>query len=130
MLSLEIAKNTNDQSSFLKYCLKVFYFVRHEVYAKADRRKYKVREPIILATDFIKWNSTPPKTLDLFYYVTTCLLIEKTEDGCIIKVNDKAVIPGSTTLVKDLVRLLEYGCNLFPAYPVIRDVLASISQHV
>lgn len=130
MLELRIYNDELKQANAASFCLRLLRIIRAEIFLKANRQKYKVREPIILSIDFIKWNSAPPKTIDLFYYIADCLVLEKTDYGYIIKVNDKRIIPGSTTLIKDLVRLLEYGCALFPPYPLIRDILSSVNLYI
>ena len=130
MLQLIIPIDNEETSGLLnRYVRRLFQVIQQDIQYKANRQKYKVREPYILQMNFIKWNDKPPDTIDLFYYITHSLYLHKGRNCYIIELNDRPLVTGSKTLVKDLVRLLEYGNENLPPYPLIRDILLYYQIH-
>ena len=68
-------------------------------------------------------------TFDLFYYITHCLYLHRDRGCYIIALENTTPVRGSRTLVKDLVRLLEYGNEVLPPYPLIREILSYYQQN-
>ena len=129
-MRLEIPIKNNDYDRVLNvYVRQLFKVIKDDIRTKANIQKYKVREPYILSMDFIKWRNEVPDHIDLFYYVTRCLVLKKEKECYVITLNDRALVNGSLTLVKDLIRLLEYGNEKLPAYPLIRNILMYHQEH-
>lgn len=109
-------------------CYKIFYSLKSEINRSLDPRKYKIREPFILKSSLIKWNGDPPDSIDLVDYVNNCLTINYIEGYYVIGLDDRR-IPGSTTKLSTLIRLLEYGNEKLPAYPLIRNIIMDYKLH-
>lgn len=111
------------------YCKQLYKVIQDEIRYSLNYNKYLIREPYILKMNFIKWKNKPLDKIDLRFYITHCLVLNKTKDGYVIELNDTALVTGSLTKVKDLIRLIEYGNEILPAYPLIRNVLAYYQVH-
>lgn len=130
MLQLIIPIENEETGGLLdRYVRRLFQVIQQDIQYKANRKKYQVREPYILQMNFIKWNDKPPKELDLFYYITHCLCLHKGRGCYIIELDSRPLVTGSRTPVKDLVRLLEYGNEKLPAYPLISEILSYYQEH-
>lgn len=115
-------------SLYRRYSQYLFKKVKDDIEDSIDLRKYKVREPYILSSKFIKWKGETPKSIRLDYFVCHCLELVTVKGEYVIRLNDSLIIPKSRTRVSLLVRLLEYGNERIPACPVIRKVLVYYSK--
>ena len=104
------------------YCMFLFDKVKESVSDLINPRKYKVREKAVIESSVMRWVVVPLE-LDLVYYVENCLELVKVKGEYVIRVRDDLRVRGSRTKVKTLIRLLEYGNEKIPSYPVIRRVL-------
>lgn len=130
MLRLEILIKDSSKNVILDaFVERLFMTIQQEISFKANRKKYQIREPYILKMNFIKWRDKAPDHIDLFYYITRCLVLNKERSRYVIELNSRNLVVGSQTLVKDLIRLLEYGNEVLQAYPLIRDILSYYQKH-
>jgi hypothetical protein len=105
----------NDYSKFL------FSKIKETISLEINSLKYKVREPYILSCSIIEWAGNPPKSIDLERIIKNCLVLKRIKGTYVIKVSNRK-IPGTYTKMSTLVRLLEYGNEDIPPYPLIRSV--------
>lgn len=112
-----------ERSLYEDYCKFIYESVQRTVKELIDPKKYRVREKLILESSVIKWEGHPPKHIDLAYYVENCLTMTKEDGEYVIHLDDYKVVTGSRTQVSTLVRLLEYGNEKIPPYPVVRRVM-------
>ena len=129
MLTLEIPYENGSIALYNTFCKQLYNAIQRAIYNKADRRKYQVREPYILQMNFIKWKGKPLDEINLYYYITHCLVLKQTNKGYVIELNNYMRVKGSMTLVKDLIRLVEYGNEVLPEYPLIREILSYYQNH-
>lgn len=105
------------------YCKFLYEEIQQSIKDKVDKRKYDVRVPYIINSSVMKWNTKPPATVNLVYYITHCLELSKEKGEYVIRINPRIKVLGSKTKVSTLVRLLEYGNEKIPPLPVVRSVL-------
>lgn len=122
---------TQDISSPLyeDYCRFIFESITRDLRDQIVSAKYKVREKVLLKSNFIQWDTSPPPKIDLVHYVVNCLDLHKVYGVYEIRLDPFRVISGSSTRVGSLIRLLEYGCPGFPALPFVRRIMFYYSQH-
>lgn len=117
-----------NQSLYNDYCEFLFEEIKKSVKRLINPLKYRARESLVLKSSVIKWTSKKPKSIDLSSYVENCLEMVRIKGEFVVRVRDDQVVRGSKTKVKTLVRLLEYGNESVPAYPVLRRVLLFYSK--
>lgn len=110
---------------YKKFSEFIYEKVLEDVSELADKysKKYKVRESYILNLNLIKWKRSPPKKIDLIYYIKNCLVLERNRGVYMIKLDDSWTLPKSFTKVSLVIRVLEYGTDKIPGLPLIRRVL-------
>jgi len=120
-IRLEFNENINQSvyKSFSKYILKE---VKRSIRKLADPRKYKVRESLVIDSPLIKWNRKP-NSIDLLQYINECLVLRYIKGCFVITLDDHKRIRRSRTKLSKLIRMLEYGTDSIPAYPLIRSVM-------
>jgi len=96
---------------------------------KHYHKKYEVREKYILKSSLIKWKGKVPSHLDLPYYIENCLILSYVQGTYVIRINPKQVIKGSLTPVKLLIKMLEYGTTIVPAFPMLRRLFRWYSEN-
>lgn len=121
---LEIDHTKVNKHFYRTFCRLLFLSIKATIQTNINMKKYRVREKAILKSSVIQWDKKPPKELDLVYYINHCLELVFLNGNYVIRLNDKLKIPGSSTRVSTLIRLLEYGNEEIPAYPYIRTILA------
>ena len=109
------------------YCEFLFDRVEDSVRELINPLKYHVREKVVIKSPVIRWIKVPD-SVNLTQYVENCLEMVRDRGEYLIRVREDQRIRGSRTKVKTLIRLLEYGNDKIPAYPVIRVVLSYYSQ--
>lgn len=112
-----------NQSLYEDYCRFIFDSIQNNIEDLINSRKYKVRERLVLESSVIKWDIRPPSSIDLAKYVKNCLEMVRDKGEYVIQVSPLQKIENSSTKVSTLVRLLEYGNERIPPYPVIRTVM-------
>lgn len=117
-----------NQSLYNDYCEFLFEEIKKSVKMLINPLKYRARENLVLKSSVIKWTSKKPKSINLISYVESCLEMVRVKGEFVIRVRDDQVVRGSKTKVKTLIRLLEYGNESVPAYPVLRRVLLLYSK--
>lgn len=129
MIQFKIHFNTKiGRALYEDYCRFIFDSVKQTIHKSIDNRKYKVREKAILESSVIQWDGRPPRHIDLIYYVENCLVMTKEYGEFLIHLDESKVIPNSSTKVSTLIRLLEYGNELIPPYPLVSQVILYFSQ--
>lgn len=96
-------------------------------FVNSNRRKYKLREKLILSSNFIRWKGTP-STINVCQTIIDSVELYKQKGICWIRVNPNSIIPGSRTKVEVLVRLLEFGSGRFTPLPAIRLTISKYSK--
>lgn len=109
------------------YCDFLFDMIERSVSELINPLKYHVREKSVIESPVIRWIKVP-KTINLVSYVENCLEMVRDKGEYVIRVREDQRVRGSRTKVKTLIRLLEYGNEKIPAYPVIRVVLKTYSK--
>lgn len=117
-----------NQSLYNDYCEFLFEEIKKSVKRLINPLKYRARESLVLKSSVIKWTSKKPKSINLSSYVENCLEMVRVKGEFVVRIRDDQVVSGSKTKVKTLVRLLEYGNESVPAYPVLRRVLLFYSK--
>lgn len=110
-------------SLYKNYCEFILDKINETIAQKADPRKYKVREELILKSSLISWRGDPPKSIDLMHLVCHCLSLKRIKGEYVITLNEYRLVPKSRTKLSKLIRLLEYGNEEIPPYPLIRSIL-------
>ena len=123
MIQFKISNQNGDQGLYNDFCKYLFSEIKDAVSQLADPRKYKVRERYVIESSVIKWRGDPPDSVDLMKLVVNSLELVKIRGEYFIRVNDRRLIPRSSTKVSTLVRLMEYGNEKIRPYPVITRVL-------
>ena len=119
-MKLEIDHRKIPREFYSVFCKVLFMNLCKAIKENINPKKYKIRENAILSSSVIRWNKKPPRTIDLVYYITHCLELVYVKGNYIIRLNESKRIPGSSTKVSTLIRLLEFGNEKIPAYPYIR----------
>ena len=101
----------------LKYRVKQYY------------KKYEVREGLVLNSTLVKWNGKIPSHLNLPYYVENCLTLSCSYGEFYIKVDDHQLVQGSRTPVSLLIKMLEYGTEEIPRFPLVRRLFSYYSNN-
>lgn len=109
------------------YCEFLLDRVKDSVHDLINPTKYHIREKYVIESSIMRWVIVP-KSIDLVHYVENCFEMVKYKGEYVIRVRDDLRVHGSKTKVKTLIRLLEYGNDKIPPYPVIRRVLFYYSQ--
>lgn len=104
------------------YCEFIFERVKEDLYDLINPLKYRVREKAVIESSVMRW-VVVPRTIDLARYIEDCLEMVKNKGEFVIRVRSDLRVRYSRTSVKTLVRLLEYGNEKIPPYPVVRRVL-------
>lgn len=107
----------------------IYRMLLEDIKNNINKKKYSIREKEILKSGVIQWDGKPPKSIDLVYYVTHCLELVYKRGCYVIQLNDRKIIPGSSTKVSTLIRLLEYGNEKITPYPYIRNFLMYYEDH-
>lgn len=92
-------------------------------------KKYEVREGLVLNSTLVKWNGKIPSHLNLPNYVENCLTLSCSYGEFYIKVDDRQVIRGSRTPVLLLIKMLEYGTEEIPQFPLVRRLFDNYSNN-
>lgn len=109
------------------YCEFLFDRVEESVSELINPFKYHVREKAVIESQVIRWVRIPD-SINLVPYVENCFEMVRDKGEYVIRVREDQRIRDSRTKVKTLIRLLEYGNEKVPAYPVIRTVLTYYSR--
>lgn len=106
------------------FCRYLFKRVNRSVEELASQKKYRVREKVVCSSTLLQWTVPEiPSEIGLYHYVINCLSLVYEKGEYIIQVNPRTLVRGTTTPVRTLVRLLEYGNEKLPPYPMITRVL-------
>lgn len=114
-----------------KFALYIFRKMKEELRYKVRRyhRKYEVRESLVLSSTLVKWNGKVPSHLNLPNYVENCLTLSYSYGDFYIKVDDRQLIRGSRTPVFLLIKMLEYGTEEIPRFPLVRKLFDYYSNN-
>lgn len=127
-MRLELDPSHVNKYMYISYCKFIFKLVKLEIANTIQPYQYKAREKDILKSNLITWDKNPPKHLDLVKYVKDCLELANENGTLVIRLNDTKIIPGSSTKVSTLIRLLEFGNETVRPYPFIRDILIKFER--
>lgn len=114
-------------SLYEDYCEFILESAENSIRELINPLKYHVREKSVIESPVMRWVKIP-STINLTQYVENCLEMVRDRGEYVIRVREDQRVSGSHTKVKTLIRLLEYGNERIPAYPVVRKVLMYYSQ--
>lgn len=128
MIQLKIHFDSDvNQGLYQDFCRYLFDQINETLSDLINDKKLNVRERLIIKSSVINW-TTKVEKINLRYYVENCLEMVSIKGDYIVRVRRDLRIKNSRSSVYTLIKLLEYGSETIPAYPVVRVVLLLYSD--
>lgn len=128
MIQLKIHFDSEvNKGLYQDFCEYLFDQINGTLSDLINDKKLNVRERLIVESSVINW-TTKVEKINLRYYVENCLEMVNVKGDYIIRVRRDLRVRNSRSSVYTLIKLLEYGNETVPAYPIVRAVLLLYSD--
>ena len=115
-----------DKSTLYRFALYIHKRLKNDIEKSSDK-KLEVRYNYIV-DKFIKWYKKPLIKINLKSIIIGSFVIIPYQDGYLITLDYDKMIPYSRTKYNTVARLIEYGNNKIPPYPIIHHLFKKYEE--